>query len=245
MIGRRVVELWNLDLEPVAFGGRPTQDLLAPGTLADEIHRVRPEVVLHLAWSSGSDPAYRHSPDNDRWVSVSLEAADACVRTGSHLLAIGTVLDDRGPLDAYAEAKQRLRTALEGFDDSLNLTWLRPFYVFDPAGGRPGVLAAAREAAEGGRSTGLRAPHARHDFVHVDDVARAVTTAISAGLRGPVDIGSGRTHTVAQLVQGVGSPWHDEGKDDPRDHDERVAQTSLLRAAGWEPRETERFFADD
>lgn len=245
MIGSRVVELWDLDHEPVLVGGRPSHDLLEPNRLAADIDRLRPQVVLHLAWSSGSAAGYRQAPENDRWSDVSLEAARACARLGTRFVGLGTVLDDREPHDPYTRAKHRLRTALETFDETLPWTWLRPFYVFDPAGRRPGVLAAARDAADRGASAGLHAPMARHDFVHVDDVARAVHATIAADLRGTTDIGSGRTHTVAELVQAVGLPWHAADEHDAVHHDERVAQTSVLRTAGWTPRETERFFGDD
>ncbi len=244
LIGRRVVDLWDLEQEPVLIG-RPAHDLLEPTRLASEIERVGPDVVLHLAWCSSSVPDYRNSPLNDRWAEVTLEASRGCDRVGSRFVVAGSVLDDRPPTDPYTRAKHRLRNALEESASQVLLTWLRPFYVFDPTGRRPGVLAAARDASERGTSVGLRAPDARHDFVHVDDVARAIHTLIAADLRGSVDIGSGSTHSVAELVEAVGLRWHDVDEHDDVEHDERVARTSSLHAAGWTPRETERFFGDD
>ena len=58
----------------------------------------------------------------------------------------------------------------------------------------------ATSARERGETLHLRSPHQAHDFVHASDVGRAIVAAVAHDLMGEVQIGSGRLHTVAELV---------------------------------------------
>jgi nucleoside-diphosphate-sugar epimerase len=247
LVGRWIRRIWELDdsddiLVPCS---RSDSDLLAADNFARLIDDVRPATVVHLAWSAGSVPGYRQSVDNDRWAAVTLEASRRCEGIGARLVALGTVLDDRRATDAYTRSKQNLRRALDPGIASGTVTWLRPFYVFDPEAGRPSVLRIAAAAQREGRIVELRDPSARHDFVHAADVARAIITSVRERLQGTIDIGSGRTHTVAQLMTSAGFSWTQMNVPGAVAHDERAADTSILLATGWEPIATDRFFEGD
>jgi nucleoside-diphosphate-sugar epimerase len=244
LLGTAVLQAWDVDgLEPVALD-RGRSDLLRPGDPTRAVAAVRPEVVVHLAWCASGTPGYRHSPLNDRWAAASTELATACRATGAQFVGTGTVLDRGAPADAYSAAKAALRRALLPALRAGEATWLRPFYVVDEVARRPEVVAAALEACDDGRPVVLRTPGSAHDFVCAADVGRAVVTAVRAGLRGEVDVGTGRVRPVSALVEALGVRWEaapDPPPADPRGHE--PADPAVLRAQGWTPTTTEELFS--
>ena len=243
LIGRRVLQQWPHDDFEAVLVDRSREDLLEPGTPMALIERHRPAVVVHLAWCASSTPGYRHSPDNARWVAASLELAAAARASGASTFATGTALDSSGGGDAYASAKGRLRELLAPAVRNGELTWLRPFYVVSPEDGTPQVVADALRAARAGVPVELRTPESPHDFIHVDDVARAIVTCVQHRLHGTVDIGTGGLHTVHALAEALGAhpaPPTGPGPDFPHHH--QAADTAALAAVGWHPTTTEELF---
>lgn len=226
LIGRAVLAAWDVvGLDPVAVG-RGDADLLVPGAPTALITRMRPAVVVHLAWCASGTPGYRSSTDNAAWVTATLELGDACRAAGAHLVATGTVLDDDHS-DAYTSAKSQLRRAI-----GPEVTWVRPHYVFSPEGRSPRLVADVLDGA------GVANPAAAHDFVHVDDVGRAVVEIVRHRLTGPVDIGSGELRTVARLARALGADLPDETAGSGT-----VADVEPLRRLGWAPTATTELFS--
>lgn len=235
---------WCSDLEPVVVR-RHQADLLVPGASWTLTLGMRPSVVLHLAWTASGTAGYRSSPDNERWVETSLELREAARAVGARYIATGTGVDDTAPVDAYAAAKQRLRQALGEDIGQHAIAWLRPFYVTDPEGGRPELVAHALHMKSKNRTAALRTPYALHDFVHVADAARAIALVVSRGVQGAVDIGAGRLRPVHELVTALGVPWRaDDTTPAPTAQVHTPADTAVLRAAGWWPTMTEELFQD-
>ena len=242
LIGSHVAARWDRAAGTLLCVGRSDVDLLAPGAFKSIIERTAPDVVLHLAWCAGGVRTYRSSPENQVWADVSHEVATLCARNEIAFVVTGTVLDDRDDAtDAYASSKRMLRHALTPEIEAGAVTWARPFYVFDPERDRPEVLRVAHEADAAGRSAALKSPRAAHDFIHVMDVARGLLAVVEHRLTHVVDIGSGRLHTVSELVEGAGYVWHEEPGGQTL-HDDRIADIDTLRAIGWAPIDTERFF---
>jgi nucleoside-diphosphate-sugar epimerase len=247
LIGSRVADALRASGEIVTTIGRSEVDALEPGALAAHVAALAPDVLLHLAWTAGGTVGYRDSDENACWRAISREVAMQCLGNGTRFIGTGTVLDDPGlpadSLDAYARAKRELREDLSEALATDQATWIRPFYVFDPSTGRPELLRAARAAAMAGRAVELTTPDAVHDFVHLSDVVEAILRTISMGLTGVVDIGSGTVHTVADLVSRAGYRWtRADSVEHQRLHEDLVADTRKLSAAGWSPDETRRFF---
>lgn len=241
LIGRHTLAAWPADLAPVT-ADHADHDLLAAGEFTRLIGQVRPAAVLHLAWSASSTPGYRTHADNAAWRQVTAEAAHACARNGIAFVALGTVVDDQPGSDPYTEAKRGLRADLAELIDGERITWLRPFYVFDPDVPSPAVLRDATSARAAGQPVELASPHARHDFVHAADVGTAVVAAVQNRLGGAVDIGSGRLHRVSDLVEAVGADWTATPSAAAVAHADSAADTHALRAVGWAPRHTDHFF---
>jgi nucleoside-diphosphate-sugar epimerase len=218
-------------------------DLLAPGAFAGLIHDTRPAAVVHLAWVASSSPDYRTHPDNPRWRTVTREAAVAAVDAGVRFIATGSAVDDLPGADAYTEAKAGLRSDLADAIGTGQLSWIRPHYVFDPTAPSPAVLRAARDAQQRGEKVGLREPYARHDFVHVRDVASAVVAVVEHRLSGVVDIGLGMLTAVHTLVEKFGASWAEADTVTTTAGTDSAADVRPLARIGWRPTETERFLS--
>jgi nucleoside-diphosphate-sugar epimerase len=244
LLGRHTVAAWLPAVERTLVDSR-THDLLTSGVFGQLIRELRPDVVLHLAWTASSTPGYRTSTANAGWRSASHEAARTCLDLGIQFVATGTVVDDGPGADAYTDAKAALRADLGDEIDAGHVTWLRPHYVFDPDEPSPAVLRAAGAARVAGRPVELATPEATHDFVHAADVGRAVVAAVVHGLDGIVDIGSGRLRTVSALVEAGGARWTATGPSTHNRHGGARADTALLRTTGWLPSDTERYFGHD
>ncbi len=208
LIGRHVLEQWDVDGLRAQAVDRAEQDLLLPGVAAALVGRVRPGLVIHLAWSASGTPGYRDAADNERWVEATLALARACGDAGAALIATGTSLDRTvAPADAYAASKVRLWRELAPAVAAGELAWVRPYYVIDPARRRPALVDHALAAREAGRPVVLRTPESEHDFIHAADVASAIIVAVRAGLRGELAVGSGRLRRVRELVDALGIAW--------------------------------------
>lgn len=241
LLGRHLLRSWNADLEPLLVHHHE-HDLLAEGVARALVARVRPNVVVHLAWAASGTPGYRTCADNDRWAEVSLELARAATDAGAHFCATGTALDGNPPSDAYSAAKVWLRRALQPEIAAETITWLRPYYVVDPELRRPDLVAHAMAAADAGRPVALRTPEQAHDFVHAEDVGRGIMTAVDRSLLGEVPLGSGTARRVRQLVEALGIAWHPDEDAVAAPHHHDVADTTRLRAHGWSPTTTKELF---
>jgi nucleoside-diphosphate-sugar epimerase len=247
LVGSWTLRHWDrTSTEPVPLSSADV-DLLEPGEPTALVERLRPDVVVHLAWSAGSTPGYRHSPDNDRWLVASLELHQACLRHGARFWATGTVVDDAAdPSDEYTNAKVALRRDLAGDVDAGNIGWLRPTYVFDQAARSPAVVAHALAARLRDEPVQLQTPDLAHDFVHASDVGAAVAAAVRYDRRGLLPVGSGRLHRVAELVDALGVDWRrSDSVAPPTSHTGSPADVTWLREIGWKPTTTEEFFGDD
>jgi nucleoside-diphosphate-sugar epimerase len=241
LIGRRVVEAFDgaRSAAPVVVG-RADADLLQHGEWDRLFETHLPDVVVHLAWSASGAADYRNHGDNDRWVRSTLEGVDAAIARGIRFLATGTSVDGAPAADAYSRSKARLRAALQDRISAGDIGWLRPFYVFDEDRPSPAVLRAALAATAQGAPVRLANPGARRDFIHSRDAGTAIRTALEAGLTGSIDIGSGRTCTVAELVEAYGCRWIADGTPSTAAASETAADVEELRDAGWSPEVTDR-----
>jgi nucleoside-diphosphate-sugar epimerase len=239
LIGRRVVEAFQADPpEALVALGRADVDLLEPGAWTRLLDELRPDTVIHLAWSASALPDYRDHADNWRWAETTISAAAMAVERGIQFLGTGTSVDIVPAQDTYSRSKSAVRDALAKPIAAGELAWLRPFYVFDEQRPSPAVLRAALAAKSSGQRVALASPHARHDFIHALDAGTAIRTAVRARLTGALDIGSGALVAVADLVEAYGCEWVAGGVPSPAAGTGSVADVTALRAAGWKPDHT-------
>ncbi len=177
------------------------------------------EACIHLAWDV-TPGQYLLSATNPQYRDASLRLFAALVkRRCVHITGVGTCFEYApadhplgetsvlGPTTPYAREKLAAYTRgtelLNGTGTSL--AWARLFYLYGP-GESPQRLVAdvAIKLLEGNRlavTTGRQ----QRDFLHVADVAGALTTVTLSGLPGPINIGSGEPVRVIDVVNTIAS----------------------------------------
>lgn len=255
-IGRRVVPLLRRAGHEVhAAEG----DLLDPATARRVVEAARPSHLLHLAWCTDHG-RFWEAPENVAWVEASLrlwrqfaasERAERFVGVGSCAEyewsepLLSEAATPLRPASLYGACKDAARRALEAASEraGLSFAWGRVFFVYGPdeASGRlvPSVAGALAEGRPARTSDGEQV----RDFLHVDDVARALVALLEGEVHGAVNIGSGEGVAVREIAETLGRlagrPELIELGAVPRprgDPAEIVADATRLRdEVGWAP----------
>ena len=75
----------------------------------------------------------------------------------------------------------------------------------------------------------------KRDWIHVDDVVRAICFLIPSTFTGPIDIGTGQTTSVLELAERMGMGHLPIKEDTPGERDSLCADTRDLFSLGWCP----------
>lgn len=216
------------------------------------------ESCIHCAWYVVPGK-YLTATQNDNCRQGSLRLISALLAQGcGQITGVGTCfeysqamepLDESAPTlpnTPYANAK--LSTCLEGaalaWGSGAAFAWARLFYLYGPwEDSRRLVPDVALKLLRGERAAVTSGRQVR-DYLHVEDVAAALADVALAGMRGPVNIGSGCPTQVHEVVQLLGEIT---GRSDLMDFGARsenamdppyvCANNRRLREeAGWRPR---------
>lgn len=208
------------------------------------------DLCIHLAWYV--EPGkYLDSPLNKDWVEASVRLARKlnCRR----FVVAGTCFEytmsakklseysPTVPNTLYAQSKLALFRKLQALE--LNLAWLRIFYQYGPHEDARRLVPHIINSVLRGEPALLTPGEQVRDFLHIEDVGRAIATVATGNLTGPVNIGSGVGVTVRQIAETIGDIT---GRRDliqlgakpysATDPMHVVADNSKLRATGWKPR---------
>lgn len=183
----------------------------------------RAEAVVHLAGCPG---VRDDRPDAGRWrwrdnvlaghrVLAAVPATTPLVVTSSSSVYGGAGTprapipcredDPRHPRGGYARSKAVLEDlCADRAGAGGHVAVLRPFTIVGE-GQRPDMALSRWIAAAhtGGRVRILGSPHRRRDVTDVRMVAEAVARALERGVTGTCNVGTGRTHTLAELLDAV------------------------------------------
>jgi nucleoside-diphosphate-sugar epimerase len=203
-------------------------DLLDPGEAASLVARVRPELLVHLAWYA-EHGAFWTAPENVRWVESSLALVRAFAAAGGRRVviagtcaeydwaAIGSVGPERplprchelrtptGAHTLYGTCKWAANVVAERYAASVDveLAYGRVFFLYGPDE-QPGRLVAqvARSLLAGER-VATSDGHQIRDFLHVEDVAGAFAAILQSDVLGAVNIASGEPLTVREVIESI------------------------------------------
>lgn len=211
-----------VDALPPAGSGEAVRfhacDLLADGEAARLVAAVRPSHLLHLAWNV-TPGKYWTAPDNLDWVAASLRLHRAFAEAGGErAVYAGTCAEyDWGhaelseastplvPHSLYGKAKNALRELVETSAGPLGLSmaWGRIFFLYGPqeAANRlvPDVVSALLKGEPALCSHGRQ----ERDLMHVADVAGAFVALLESSHAGPVNIASGDTRPLAEVIGAI------------------------------------------
>ena len=246
-IGRALVaELEAQGVEVERFSG----DLFETESLGKRLRSFEPpDAFFRLAWVA-TPGKYLESEDNVRHVEATLEIVrwarevklPKLVMTGS---CIEYAFDQPGPVreDArtqarslYARSKLIVLEVLERSD--LPFTWARIFYPYGPGEHPERLFPKLRSTLARGETFRMNSDgsHVR-DFVHVEDVARALVACARPDAPRIVNIGSGEGVTLREIALSIAREVGGEvtfGDAALTEPPSIVADVSRLRALGWE-----------
>jgi len=186
-----------------------------PDAVEATMERLRPDRLAHLAWTT-TPGLFWTSPENVRWVRATLTLYQAFVAAGGQRVVVagtcaeydwsGGLLSEATtplrPSTLYGSAKHAAYglLAAASAETGVPVAWGRLFFVYGP-GEQPGrlvpsVLTALRAGAPALVSEGTQV----RDFLHVDDVARALVELLDGAAAGAVNVASGVGVPVRDVV---------------------------------------------
>ncbi len=200
-------------------------DLLGATAAEELMGEIAPTHLLHFAWYA--EPGrFWSSPENVRWLEASLRVLRAFAAAGGGRRAVlagtcaeydwatagatGRLLEGVTPLapaTLYGHCKQALREVVESLyalPDSPSLAWGRIFFLYGPDEHPARLVASVIGALLRGEVAPCSHGLQERDFLHVADVAAAFVALLDSPVRGAVNIGSGESVTIAELVGLVG-----------------------------------------
>ncbi len=178
-----------------------------------------PDLCFHLAWYA-EPGVYQTSPMNIRYIEASLNLATQLARAGcKRLVVAGTCaeydaghgyLSESSPtrrVTLYAASKVALWAVLERLAEKIGLdvAWARIFYVYGPHEDERRFIPAVITSLLRNEPTRLTPGEQVRDYLHVEDVARALWTVGRSDLNGVVNVGSGLPVTNRDIALKIGA----------------------------------------
>jgi nucleoside-diphosphate-sugar epimerase len=168
------------------------------------------EKVFHLAWEGLPD---RSAEMNLLNLEISKNFLAKLVKNGiQELNIIGSCLEygDVNKLvsdtelpkgeDSFALAKIELNQYVKNLDVSYR--WFRPFFIFGEGQNPNSLIPSLIANLANGLSPEIKAINNSHDFISVNDVAKAIHLAsINSSVLGEINVGTGVLTPVGQIVE--------------------------------------------
>jgi nucleoside-diphosphate-sugar epimerase len=195
-------------------GTRHEVDLTDPSRTRELLLAIRPEVVVHLAWYAVPGQ-YLTSTQNFGHVHAAttlfLAAKEAgCARfcgAGTcfeYDTSLGVLREDSPtkPASIYAASKLATYLMLEraAAQHGMSFAWMRFFFPYGPLEAPGRLFSHTVTELLAGRSARTTPGAQIRDFMHVDDIGRAVATIARADVTGIVNIATGAPVTVRDAV---------------------------------------------
>ena len=233
-------------------------DLLQQHTAQQLVERAKADVLLHLAWFD--DPSLRwHAADNLAWAAATLNLAQYFAAAGGKRVVYGSSCavydfsvrtthketDLIAPKSLYGEAKASAGTLITAAQKALGITVAeaRIFFCYGAGEQSPRLVPDLVTGISQGKPVACTDGAQKRDYLHASDVGRALQLLADSEITGPVNIASGHSIPVAQLI---GEIARQMGRPDlpqlgaisrpEADPADISADVSRLQQLGFEPR---------
>jgi nucleoside-diphosphate-sugar epimerase len=192
------------------------------------LRELRPESLVHLAWYV-EHGRFWDAPENVVWVEYSLRLLRAFAANGGRRAVLlgtcaeydwstadGPLNEARSPIapaNLYGTAKDALRRVgaayaeREGFE----LAWGRLFFLYGPREAPGRLVPSVIRSLLAGEPIDTTSGTQRRDFLHVDDVGRAIAALLGSPAVGAVNIASGTAVALADLLDLIAATVGVEG----------------------------------
>ncbi len=180
---------------------------------------VRPDALMHMAWTA-TPGKFWTDPDNLDWVAASLLLTRAFARHGGRrAVYAGTCaeydwrlakLDELStplhPHTLYGQAKKSLFELLQkaGAQLDLSIAWGRIFFLYGDGEARGRLVSDTIASLLEGRPALCSEGTQLRDFMHVQDVAGAFVALLESEVTGAVNIASGRSRPLRDVITLIG-----------------------------------------
>jgi nucleoside-diphosphate-sugar epimerase len=214
---------------PVSFPNQVTlvkMDLLDENEVRNIFNQYRPEVLIHLVWDQNT-PSFFNSPDNYIWLELSLRLLRLFHSVGGkEFIFAGSSAqydNDNGLRKEYSDISTRslygeCKHALEGLaailcsKSGMRFVSCRLFTIFGKGDTHitTGALPSAMRAFMCGEVFICRNPNVYRDYIHIDDVSRAVLAVLESDYSGPVNIASGIPRRMKNIFEFIAKTMRSE-----------------------------------
>lgn len=195
-------------------------DLADERSLVELLGVIEPERLIHLAWYV-EHGRFWTAPENVVWVERSLSLLRAFAQAGGQrAVLLGTCAEydwsDAGeplselrsplaPATLYGVAKDSLRRLASAYSEQagFELAWGRLFFLYGPREAPGRLVAAVIRSLLAGEQVQTSSGTQRRDFLHVDDVGRALAALAASTAVGPVNIASGEAVAIGEVVDRI------------------------------------------
>lgn len=197
-------------------------DLLEATAIDALIATVQPTHLLHFAWVA-TPGIYRHSEANHRWLEAGRHLLRGFLAHGGMRAVMagscaeyswsgaGVCVEGSSPLadaapgipDAYVACKIAMQRSLQCVSrpQGVSSAWGRIFFQYGPAEHPERLVPSVIRHLLSNRQAPCSHGRQIRSFLHAEDVGGAFAALLDSGLQGPVNIGSERRITVAQMVE--------------------------------------------
>jgi nucleoside-diphosphate-sugar epimerase len=190
-------------------------DLLAPGQGEAIIESVRPDVLLHLGWSTAHGQFWT-DPANEDWRRRSLALARVAAEAGTRRIVMaGTCFEyafpDIGDCDEtrtslaghtpYDRAKSACWQGLQGLaaQHSLSVAWARLFHLYGPHESPNRLVSSICRALVAGEPARMSSGKVWRDFLDARDAGTGLAALAASPVEGAVNIASGEAIRLVDL----------------------------------------------
>lgn len=195
-------------------------DLLDRDAVSAMIGAVRPDVILHLAWTV-EHGRFWTAPANLDWAAATFHLAGEAASAGcTRFIGTGTCYEYDWPAEGdcnedgtplkpallYGVAKDATRRVLEEFGRAGNpgVAWARLFFLYGPGEGQTRLVPSIARALAAGEPALCSPGTVIRDFMDVRDAGRALALLALSDIRGAINIASGTGISVADIVRMLG-----------------------------------------
>lgn len=183
----------------------------------DQIHRFKPEIVVHLAWQGIPDFSHKMCQLN---LNNTINLIDLVTELDSvkKIIVSGSCFEYDNPQgvcnegyktsvrDFFSWSKLSIKEYLKLVCQRKNIQWYwsRIFYVYGPHQRAQSLIPTLIDSIHAGRAPQINTPFNANDFVYVDDVVEALNCFIDQNIEsGVYNIGSGYATTIASICEQV------------------------------------------
>ncbi len=258
-VALHTVSRGDLDLgSPDAEHRHHRCDLFDEGGTKTLLEAVRPDVLIHCAWYA-EHGKFWNAEENLDWVGATINLVrNFHVVGGKRFVGIGTCAEydwtqtaDLHETDSllepstlYGMAKDATRRVVESFAEGVGMSWAwaRLFMMYGPGESATRLFPSIALPLLSGENAQCSAGDQLRDFMHVEDLARALVCVALSDFVGPINVASGEATAVGDFASEVACATDSVGRlergalpmregDPPR----IIADTTRLRSLGFEP----------